>query len=162
LTVTEVDGDSNTKTRTNHITVTPVPKPTITSVNPSSGRQNQNLSVVITGTYFTGAASVSFGSGITVNSFTVDSDTQIPASITISGSATVGARDVSVTTAGGTATLTASFTVKEKASEIGGCSCSHAKANTSTSELLIGWGTVGLCLSTCYGLAKRVVKKRRK
>jgi hypothetical protein len=58
--------------------------PTITSVNPSSGYQGTTLSsVIITGTNFTGATSGSFGAGITVNTFNVDSDTQITVGIII-------------------------------------------------------------------------------
>jgi len=98
--------------RTVTATFTQAP-PTITSVSPSSGIQGQTLSVTINGTYFTGTTSVGFGSGITVNSFTVDSSTQITASVSISGSATTGARDVSVITPGGTATKTGSFTVNQ-------------------------------------------------
>jgi hypothetical protein len=90
---------------------TTVAPPTITSVSPSEGCQGQTLDVTITGTYFTGATSVSFGSGVTVNSFTVDSSTQITASISISASATLGPRNVSVTTPGGTGTLASGFTV---------------------------------------------------
>ena len=87
--------------------------PTITSVSPNEGMQGQAPgNVVITGSYFTGATAVSFGlAGITVNSFTVNSGTQITANITISGSATLGSRNVSVTTPYGTATLTNGFTV---------------------------------------------------
>jgi arabinogalactan endo-1,4-beta-galactosidase len=88
--------------------------PAITSISPNQSVQGQTLSVSINGSYFTGATSVSFGSGITVNSpFNVNSDNQITASITISDSATVGARDVLVTTPGGTDTLPGGFTVGE-------------------------------------------------
>jgi hypothetical protein len=83
--------------------------PTVTSVSPSSGIQGQTLSgVVITGTNFTGASAVSFGTGIIVNSYTVDSATQITANITC---ATTGAKNVSVTTSGGIGTATGAFTV---------------------------------------------------
>ncbi len=87
--------------------------PTITSVSPHEGMQGQAPgNVVITGSHFTGATAVSFGlAGITVNSFTVNSGTQITANITISGSATLGSRNVSVTTPWGTTTLTNGFTV---------------------------------------------------
>ena len=86
--------------------------PTITDVAPNTGGQGQTLSsVVITGTYLTGATLVSFGSGITVTGYTVDSVTQITASISIGPSAATGLRDVLVTTAGGTATMTGGFTV---------------------------------------------------
>ncbi len=66
---------------------------------------------MITGTYLTGTTVVSFGAGITVNSFNVDTDSQISASITIATGAAPGTRDVSVTTPEGTATKTAGFTV---------------------------------------------------
>ncbi len=73
--------------------------PTLTSINPASGNLGQTLNnVIITGANFTGANAVSFGAGITVNGFTVNNDNQITASITIAGSAALGARDVSVTT----------------------------------------------------------------
>ena len=86
--------------------------PTITSVSPNSGVQgNTYSSIVITGTDFTGATVVSFGTGITVNSKNVDSATQITASITITSGATPGARDVSVTASGVMATKTSAFTV---------------------------------------------------
>lgn len=67
--------------------------------------------VVITGTYLTGATVVSFGAGIAVNSFTVDSATQITADISISVTAPLGGHDVTVTAIGGTATLVNGFTV---------------------------------------------------
>jgi hypothetical protein len=87
--------------------------PAVTSATPNQGDQGQSLSVAIAGTDFTGATSVSFGSGITVNSFTVDNSTQITASIAVSDSATVGTRDVSVTNVDGTGTLTSGFTVNQ-------------------------------------------------
>jgi hypothetical protein len=101
---------AGTGTLTGGFTVNQTP-PTVSSVNPNQEVQGQTLNVIIWGNYFTGTTSVSFGSGITVNSFSVDSATQITANITISGSATPGLRDVSVTTPGGTATLTNGFTV---------------------------------------------------
>ncbi len=87
--------------------------PTITTVLPDSGVQgNTYPAIVITGTDFTGATAVSFGAGITVDSFGVDSPTQITASITIDAAAGTGVRDVSVTTPGGTGTKTSGFTVE--------------------------------------------------
>jgi hypothetical protein len=91
-------------------TVSPAP-PTISSVSPNNGTQGQSLGVIITGAYFTGATTVSFGAGITVNSFTVVSPTQITASISIGAAAAAGLRDVSVTTPGGTATLISGFSI---------------------------------------------------
>jgi hypothetical protein len=86
--------------------------PTIVNLAPDHGGQGQTLSVVVTGTSLVEPLAVSFdSSGITVNSYTVNSATQITVSITIGSSAALGTRDVSVTTPGGTATLTGGFTV---------------------------------------------------
>ena len=87
--------------------------PTVTSLNPNLGGQGQTLSVTISGTYLIAASLVSFGADITVNSFTVDSDTQITANITVGDEAGPGLRDVSVTTPGGTATLANAFNVTQ-------------------------------------------------
>jgi hypothetical protein len=89
---------------------TPEP-PTVTAVNPASGLQGQSLQAIITGTKFAGPTTISFGTGITVNSIKVNSLTQITANISLATDAAAGARNVSVTTPGGTATLTGGFTV---------------------------------------------------
>jgi len=73
--------------------------PTVTGINPTSGSAAGGTSVTITGTGFSGATGVSFGSAAATN-FTVDSDTQITA---VSPAANLsGAVDVTVTTSGGT------------------------------------------------------------
>jgi NO-binding membrane sensor protein with MHYT domain len=100
-----------TATLTSGFTVVQAP-PTISRVRPSQGTQGQTLTMTITGTYFTGATAVSFGPGITINSFTANTSTKITANITIGAKAALGPRNVSVTTPGGTATLKSGFTVK--------------------------------------------------
>jgi len=85
--------------------------PTVTSVSPDSGEQGATLEVTIGGTNLTGATAVTFGDGITVGSFTVVSAAEITAGISIDTTATLGLRDVSVTTSAGTGTLTDGFTV---------------------------------------------------
>jgi protein tyrosine/serine phosphatase len=113
-----------TGTKTGGFTVTVPPAPTVTGVSPNSGNQGQTMDVTITGSKFDSdvygtlarahdVTTVSFGSGITTNSFTLNSSDQITANITISSSATPSARDVSVTTPGGTAIKTGGFTVGE-------------------------------------------------
>jgi parallel beta-helix repeat protein len=85
--------------------------PTIITVNPAEGTRNQSLTVTITGTNLTGATAVSFGAGVTVSSFTVNSPTQITVNITVAPDAALGARTVSVTTPAGTAAKADGFTV---------------------------------------------------
>ncbi len=80
--------------------------PTITTVAPSSGPLAGGTSVVITGTGFTGASTVSFG-GTAATGYTVDSATQITA-VAPAGSA--GTVAVAVTTTGGTASASGTFT----------------------------------------------------
>jgi subtilisin family serine protease/glutamine cyclotransferase len=92
-----------------HVSATELP--TVTSVSPDSGEQGETLSVNIDGTNLTGATAVSFGDGITVNSFSVVSATEILTNISIDTTATPGLRDVSVTTSAGTGTLEDGFTV---------------------------------------------------
>jgi len=90
--------------------------PTITSVTPDEGSQVQTLNITITGSQLNRVNAVNFGAGITVNSFTVDSATQISANVKINASAALGTRDVTVTNPGGSDTLTDGFTVKQSSS----------------------------------------------
>jgi uncharacterized repeat protein (TIGR03803 family) len=78
--------------------------PTISSFSPTSGPVGTD--VVITGESFTGATSVTFG-GVNATSFTVDSSSEITA--TVPTGAKTG--KIGVTTPGGTATSVESFTV---------------------------------------------------
>src|SRR6266851_850029 len=76
-----------------------IPPPTVTGINPASGPTTGGTTVTITGSNFTGATSVSFGTTATSN-FIVDSDTQI----TVVSPAGNGTVDVTVTTPEGTST----------------------------------------------------------
>jgi formylglycine-generating enzyme required for sulfatase activity len=84
----------------------PSPAPTVSSVSPTSGSTLGGTAITITGTAFTGASSVTVG-GVAAMSVVVVSPTSITA---VTPSGTAGARNVAVTTAGGTATLTNGFT----------------------------------------------------
>src|SRR5260370_8983140 len=87
--------------------------PSVGSVNPNSGTQGQSLpSAIITGSNFQSGATCNFGAGITVNSCTFNSATQLTATITVSSTATVGTRNVTATNpASQTGTLTNGFTL---------------------------------------------------
>ena len=74
------------------------PAPTLASLTPASGSRLQTLNVVFDGTNFVpGITQVSFGAtDITVNSVSFQSSLKLTANITISSSATIGPRDVSI------------------------------------------------------------------
>src|SRR6516162_2503748 len=72
--------------------------PVVTSISPTSGSTVGGTVVTVTGTNFTGATAVKFGT-LAATSFTVNSPTQITATSPAAGSSVV---DVTVTTAGGT------------------------------------------------------------
>ncbi|MCZ0983113.1 PxKF domain-containing protein [Streptomyces diastatochromogenes] len=76
----------------------PVQTPALTGVSPYSGPETGGTSVTLTGTGFTDATAVHFGSA-PASSFTVLSDTQITAT---APAGTPGAVDVTVTTPAGT------------------------------------------------------------
>ncbi|MFH0992613.1 MAG: T9SS type A sorting domain-containing protein [bacterium] len=89
--------------------------PAITGIAPASGVRGTSVNVTITGqNFYTGQTTVSFGTGITVGSFTIVSATQATAILTIASSITTGSRDVIVTTpapGGGSSTFTNGFSV---------------------------------------------------
>ena len=129
------------------------PVPTVTVVNPSSGNRGETgKTEVITGTGFIGATVVSFGSGITVNSFVVDNSGQITADVTISWSAALGTRDVSVTTPGGTGTMTSGYTVNAPLPTVIGTNPSNGyRGETGKTVLIAGTGFIGATVVTFSG-----------
>ncbi|HEU4995185.1 MAG TPA: IPT/TIG domain-containing protein [Gemmatimonadaceae bacterium] len=92
------------------------PLPTLTGIAPAFANRLQTLDVVFTGTGFiAGVSRVNVGAGITVNTMTVNSSTEITANISIGGSAASGARAFSVANAapGGGTSATKAFTVTD-------------------------------------------------
>ena len=106
----EITDSEGTAASATNFDVTPSPLPTITSFAPTSGPVG--TTVVITGTGFTGATSVTFNRhtppGNVSAAFVFNSDTQITA--TVPATATTG--PIRVTTPGGTATSSTNFTVQ--------------------------------------------------
>jgi hypothetical protein len=86
-------------------------QPTLTSISPNGGIQGQAVGVTLTGTSFATGATVNVsGTLVTVSNTTVVSSTQITATFTIAANATLGARNVTVTTSGATTTAV-TFTI---------------------------------------------------
>jgi hypothetical protein len=117
----------------------PPPPPTVTSTSPPSvaqGATSQNVGVV--GTNFLSGASVSFsGTGITVNSTAFVDASHLTANVTVSGTATTGARNVTVTNpGGGSGSCTGCFSVTAAQAQpptIAGFSPSRGRVGTNVS-----------------------------
>jgi len=122
------------------------PAPTVDSLSPASGQQAKTLDVAITGSNFiSGATTVNFGPGITVNSLFVTSSRSMLANITISPSAALGARDVRVINAapgGGTAPQTLTFTVNQPSPTLTGISPASGNRLQTLDVVFIGSGFV--------------------
>ena len=80
------------------------PPPTVTAVSPTSGSANGGTPVTLTGTGFTGATAVDFGSSNPGTSLDVVSSTQI----TVTSPSGTGTVDVTVTTPNGTSATSSS------------------------------------------------------
>ena len=101
-TVTVTNPDGGTASLTNGFLVTVaggggVGGVSVTSVSPPDANQGDTLTVNITGTNFQSGAVVGFGAGISINSVTFVSASQLQANISVSAGATGGPRDVTVT-----------------------------------------------------------------
>lgn len=94
ISVTTPGGTGTTQTQYIYI----APAPVVTGVSPDSGPTAGGTTVTVTGTGFTGASTVSFGSN-PAKRFTVNSDTSITA---IAPDGVAGTVDVTVTTQGST------------------------------------------------------------
>ncbi len=123
--------------KTDNSTPPVVPKPTITSFSPDTAASG--ATVTITGTDLTGATAVSFG-GIPAASFTVTNSTTISAVVGSGGSG-----DVSVTTPGGTATLSG-FVLK--APEIDGYNSSD---EVQHDNIIAHWAFDGTATESVHG-----------
>ncbi len=126
--------------------------PTISGVAPATGATAGGTSVVITGTDFTGATAVSFGS-TAASSFTVDSATQITA---VSPAGSAGAVNVSVTTAGGSATSNGAFTyvaAQQAAPTITTIAPASGTSAGGTSVIITGTNLTGASAVTFGGTA---------
>jgi hypothetical protein len=115
VTVTNPDGGAVSKSNAFAVNAPPA----ITSISPTFRAQGVTGSVVINGSGYlsniTTGAAVSFGAGVTVNSFVRNSASKLTANITVDPAAAPGPRDVTVTNPdGGVATCGGCFTVNPR------------------------------------------------
>jgi len=96
------------------VTNAPNPVPVLTTVTPNTGLQGSSVNVSLQGTGFIAGSTVSVsGTGVTVSNVIVVNATTITAQFAISGAATIGARNVTVTNPapGGGTSNAVTFTV---------------------------------------------------
>jgi len=117
--------------------------PVITGVSPNEASQGATLDVTVSGTNFTGATAVSFGGGITVNSFSVTNDTVMTANITIGDHAGARSRWVVVSNPSGKGSLKAGFTVEKNGPVITGVSPDQAKQGATLNVTVNGTNFTG-------------------
>ena len=91
------------------------PQPTLTSVTPGAVGQNQTTTLAMTGTDLTTNSAFTFtAAGMTIKSVKYASPTSMSLTVGISSTATVGTGDVTVTTAGGSATCSGCLTIDQR------------------------------------------------
>ena len=134
-----------------------LPPPTLASVSPNSGTRGTVVPVTLTGTNFTNGTTVAVsGTGVTVSNVAFVNSTQLTATFTISNSAAPNARNVSVTTAGGTATANNAFTVLSAAPTVTGVSPSSALRGTTQQVVITGTNFTGATAVTAGGFGVTV------
>jgi hypothetical protein len=113
----------------------------IATVNPPTGHQGATLNVALTGqfTAWVNTTSVAnFGAGITVNSLTVSDATDAVANITISPTATIGNRNVTVTTGSQVASITGGFSVLAGQASLSSAMPGNGAAGTTENVVITG------------------------
>jgi len=126
-----------------------VPVPTFTNIASASGPIAGGTSVIITGTGFTGATSVTFD-GIAATSFTVNNSAQI---IAITPAHAAGAVDLVITTAGGAATGIAAYTYVAPVPTFTSITPASGFVTGGTSVIITGTGFTGATSVTFGGTA---------
>jgi len=113
ISVTNDAPGGGTGSLSNGITISN-PAPTLTGIVPAAGNRLQTLTVSFAGTNFiSGVTSIVLGTGITLNSITLNSSTSLSANITIAAGAPTGSQTFTVTNSapGGGTSGSQSFTV---------------------------------------------------
>jgi PKD repeat protein len=103
----------------NNRDVTTSAQPAISSVSPNQiSRGQQNQEVRISGSNLSGVTAVQMGDGISVQSFSSTSATEILAKVSASRTTSAGTRSISITTSGGSATSGSVFSVSQNVAPV--------------------------------------------
>ena len=127
--------------------------PTISAVSPSTGTTSGGTTITITGTNLIGTTAVTVG-GTAATSVTVVSPTQVTA---VTPAGTAGAKDVVLTTAGGSVTAAGSFTYAAPPVISGALSPTGGTTAGGTSVTITGTGFTGTFSVTFGGTAAAIV-----
>ena len=145
VTVTTAGG---TATKTGAFTYV-TPTPTISSVTPATGSTLGATIITIVGINLTGTTSVKVG-GVAATNIVVASATSITAK---TPAGTVGAKDVTVTNTGGSATLTGAFTYVTPAPTISSVTPATGSTLGGTAITIAGTNLTGATSVTVGGIA---------
>jgi hypothetical protein len=150
ITFTASNGVGTNSVQSFTLTVANPPAPTLSSVAPNSGQRATSVPVMLTGTNFTATGTTLgvSGTGVTASGVTVVNSTTITATFTISASAAVTARNVSVSNAGG-ASNTQTFTVLGPV--LSAVAPNSGVRGTSVPVTLTGTGLTGATAITVSG-----------
>ena len=133
-----------------------VPGPSLNNLSPSSGPQGSSVVVTFSGNnFFPGETTIAItGPGVTISNINVSSLTAMTATFTIASDATLGARNVTVMTSGGTS-APRTFTITGPAPKLTSVSPNTAAQNTSINVTLTGTDFVpgGTTINTGGGVA---------
>ncbi len=108
-------GDGNGYGSEEHFTV-PAVVPQPTSISPGSATLGQTATVTVAGQDFANCIGLDLGPGISVQEFTVISDSRITARVTLASDIAPGPRDVTVNTVNGSYVLPGGFVVRGESS----------------------------------------------
>ena len=149
VSVTTGAGTSNTVI----FNVTVPPAPTVTAVNPNTGVRGTNVAVTITGTNFTntGTTVAVSGTNVGVTGVTVVNSTTITATFNIATGAGLGARNVRVTTPGGTSAINSGDQFTVTGATLTSVSPNTGVRGTAVSVTLTGAGLTGATNVTVSG-----------
>lgn len=160
--VTNPDGGTVTSTGAFTYTAASSSAPTITSIAPTNGSTAGGTSVVITGTGFTGATAVDFGTTPAAITATT-SDSSL--TVTAPAASSTGPVDVTVTTPSGTSATSSAdqFTYNAPATSTAPVISDIAVSDIGTSSAMVTWNTdqasfddIAYGTSTNYGMTTSI------
>ena len=118
--------------------------PVLLTVTPNTITQGQTKDIAVLGSFTNfaaGTTTANFGTGITINSVTVTDSSHATVNITGTGTATLGPRDVTLSTGAETATKTASFTVQAGSAVISSLNPTSGRRAQTLSVTVTGTAT---------------------